>query len=762
MTKLQEQFAVLTITLCVGTLWSAVLSAQDPSGPTEEDVAAAQEALRERQRAAEEAQRIRPVLEAIAETNPTSPVELMGAVDSLVDLDQPEEAKKYMRKLLSLKLNDEAMYVLQRKVGSGVFFKISVDKRYHPEGQQLADGVLAAAHKQSRNPAAIAQLIGELNDASPSVRALAISDLRSAGYDAVLAMIAAIADQGRAAEHEKIRVALYQMGDLAIDPLIGTLASGDANLMAQSIEVLGLLETSQATPYLIHPLHSERSPDTLKQAAALALDRIVRSVPTEGDAQIYLQKRVEQLAAGDLPKQAVADGTIELWLWHEGKKLPVPLLYDARDAAFVVAAQLASDLYDLWPENPAYRRTYLMAILESGKLLAGLDRSLPGGPGSARELAGQTGVAAVEDVLVSAMEQHRLAAAIGAAEVLGDIGDGQLLLSLDGRQRPLLQALTHGNRRLRFAAAEAIMKIDPHHDYPGASRLPETLGYLAASAGIRRVLIGHPRTSDAQSLVGMLDQMGFEAITATNGRELFLKATSSPDFELIFLSDRINDPPLDETLQLFRRDRRTAGVPIALMVREENLRSQQLKAEDDPLTAAFPRPHDPKAVEFQVRRMIEMAGRSGITDEERRRHASASLAWLSVLAGSPKQYGFYDLLRVEPAVITALYTGPVPDRAAEVLGHFGTTDSQRALVTFASQNARPLSDRQAASEAFDAAANRRGLMLNDDDIDRQYRRYNLSERLDGGTQAVLGQMLDTIERQLIIQRTGEPPKAKTE
>jgi len=743
----------VTMALLVGTSF-----AQESDGPTEEDVAAAQAALEERRRRAEERERLRPVLEAIAETNPTSPVELIGAIESLINLDQPEEAKKYIGRLLALKLDDEALYVLQRKVGSGVFFKISADKRYHPEGRQLADAVLSAAHKQAHDPRRIARLVRQLNDPSPETRALAISDLKEAGHDAVLAMIEALSDGARDDEHARIRTALYEMGEIVVDPLIGTLGSDNPQLKTQAIKILGWLESPRATPHLIHPLHSEGSPKQLRVAAAEALQRIVRAVPTEDDARIYLRRRVQQLISGDLPKEARADGTIELWIWNPEKELPAPVVHGAADAALVVAAQLAADLHDLWPENPEYRRMYLMTMLESTKLLTGLDRSLPPGPGSARELAARTGPEAVEDVLVNAVEQDRTAAAIGAAEVLGDIGGERLLLSEDGRPRPLVEALTHGDRRLRFAAAEAIMKIDPRHDYPGASHLPETLAYLAATAGTRRVLIGHPRTSHAQSLVGVLAELGFEAATANSGRELFLKATSSPDFEMIFLSGAIDNPPLNETLQMLRRDRRTADTPIGLMVRADELRRQQLRSESDPFTAAFPRPHEPQAMQFQVERLTEMAGRKVISDEERRRHASAALAWLAVLAESPKRYGFYNLLRVEPEVIAALFDGPAPARAAEVLGLLGGPNSQRALVHFASQNARPLADRQAAAEAFATAAQRRGLMLREAEIDQQYRRYNQSEFLDAGTQGVLGQILDTIERRLIIQRTGQAPQ----
>jgi hypothetical protein len=125
------------------------------------------------------------------------------------------------------------------------------------------------------------------------------------------------------------------------------------------------------------------------------------------------------------------------------------------------------------------------------------------------------------------------------------------------------------------------------------------------------------------------------------------------------------------------------------------------------------------------------------------------------LAENQEAYGFYDLLREVPQAERALYGGAASQQAAEVLGFIGSPRSQQALATFASQNGRPLADRQAAAAAFKTAVERRGLLLYEADVDLQYERYNQSESLDAGTQQVLGDVLDVIERKLLAQRTGE-------
>ena len=99
-------------------------------------------------------------------------------------------------------------------------------------------------------------------------------------------------------------------------------------------------------------------------------------------------------------------------------------------------------------------------------------------------------------------------------------------------------------------------------------------------------------------------------------------------------------------------------------------------------------------------------------------------------------------------MLHALQFSAVSDRAARVLAVLATPQAQKALVTVASENARPIHERQAAATAFNEAVRRRRLLLTKNDILLQYERYNLSEALDGDTQNVLALILDTIERKL--------------
>jgi len=186
-------------------------------------------------------------------------------------------------------------------------------------------------------------------------------------------------------------------------------------------------------------------------------------------------------------------------------------------------------------------------------------------------------------------------------------------------------------------------------------------------------------------------------------------------------------------------------LPIGLMARQENLKQAEAMAELDPLLVAFPRPHDEKSMSFQMTRVVESAGNTLVGYDERLDQAGRALEHLTRLGEAQDAHAFYDLFRVQEDVQSALSVPALSAKAARVLGLLGTPEVQRALVTLASQHARPLAERQAAAGAFAQAVERRGLLLTRDEILLQYDRFNRSAALDAGTQQVLAAVLDAIE-----------------
>lgn len=255
--------------------------------------------------------------------------------------------------------------------------------------------------------------------------------------------------------------------------------------------------------------------------------------------------------------------------------------------------------------------------------------------------------------------------------------------------------------------------------------------------------------------------MGFEVDTARTGGELIRLAAASPDYELAMVDVTIERPRVDLLRQQLRGDCRTATLRVGLIARSGYLERAQQIARRDPMALAFSRPHTDEAIQWQVDRLATLAPRTFVGFAERQRQAAEALDRLVELSGSKSN--FYDLRRVQDAVMRALYTPKLAAKAAAILGNLNSAESQRALVELASRWTQPLDVRKAAVQAFRRNTREHGILLTTAEISRQYDRYNASENLDVNTQRVLGLILDCIEAPTqVVKVKEEAEEAKAE
>jgi hypothetical protein len=251
---------------------------------------------------------------------------------------------------------------------------------------------------------------------------------------------------------------------------------------------------------VVGPFAVPDSPDELRSAAAQAIIDMVGQLPDQAHVTKFLYDQARAYHDGMLPARLDHEDRVTVWTWDAQQKTSVPLRLEAQDASLLFAARLSWDLYQIAPENVDYRRLALLTNLEWAKQQGGLDQPLDLSEGSWAARLAVVGVEALEDLLTYAMETRRPVAATAAVELLGRMGDASLVQSVGGKPRPLVLALLNGDRRLRMAAAEAILELDPRRAYAGSSHLTEVLGYVVRTVGTRRALVVHPRLETAQSL----------------------------------------------------------------------------------------------------------------------------------------------------------------------------------------------------------------------------------------------------------------------
>ncbi len=693
------------------------------------------------------------VVRLVRESNPATPLELTRAVQLMIQTSQLKEAKRYLQQLVALKMTPEEKAELQRKFGTGLFLQLSREADLQPEGAQVAEAVADAAYRAAQDPNRIAALIAKLSDPSVEERLTAMEDLRPSGTTAVIALADLLGDQQRLAEQPTIRAALLKFRSIAHEPLIGYLDAANTNINQQKevVDLLGQLGHSRSTLYLVRLAVLGEPGSLLRTSAQRALQQVTGAVPIREEAEVYLQRMLQEFRQGTVPVQANADNRITLWQWNAKKKTSIPIQYRADLAAAVLSAQAAANLYALDQQNRQYQLWYLSHILAASKQLGGLNKPLSRQAGGAAEIASNAGPVVVHDVFQQALETNQIAAAIAAAEVLASIGSPVLLDNLSGDRAPLIQALFHANRRLRFTALETILTLDPQKPFPGSIHVSDALGYFAGSRGRRTAFVGHPLAARGQFITGLLNQAGYHAETVLVGKSLIELVRKQTDCDLVLISDTISRPTIGEIIQRFRDDPRTASISIGILADPENLERVTMLATMDPLTEVVGRPHTVENLAFYLARLEHLGSHHHVGVEERIAQARKTLQWATKLLEKSDQYGFYDLFRQEPAFISAVSVPSLTRYASPILGSMGTANSQKALVNTASRNGLDLASRQAAAQAFDRAVQKRRVMLTQKDILRQYDRYNASETLDKQTQQVLGGLLDSIERRALLK-----------
>jgi CheY-like chemotaxis protein len=710
-------------------------------GPTAEAAAGAADELA----VAEPTEHPNPAVAAVLQSNPTTPAALLRAVILLTDLGEADRARPFLQQLTEANLDDAQKAALWQQFGSAALLRLGNARPLAPAGTELASTLIAAAHRHARDPGHIAALIAQLGDATPRVRYAARVDLLRIKTDAVAALLHALADAGQTKIHPEIRGVLAGLGPLSSDPISGALATTDPRLKADLIAVTGAMgsDATRLIPLLVGPATTATDP-AVRAAAQQALTRLLGRVPDKSTAEQILKKWVHRYLTGSDPMIRDEEDRVTVWHWDDTSHQIQPHRYPDREAAVLLAARLAAELVSIDSDRKAYRRLNVLCRLAADKLREGFDKRLPRGLASGYQLAVRMGPQGVEDVLEFALAHDQIAAALGAVEVLGDVGNADLVRGTGEEPAALVRAACSGDRRLRFAATNVILKLDPSRPFPGSSVVPEALGYFTSTARTRRALVADPRAGEGQRVVGMLDSLGYDVDLARNGRQLLASATQSADVELALIRMTIDRPPVREILYRLRRDPRTARLPIALIASTDNWQQADDIAAAHPWTLVFGRPLDRDSVERLVTRLTQVAGRGAVPLQERQAEAIIALQHFAKLASRPRS--LYDIDGQLPQIERALWVQPLRPYATQVLMLAGRASSQKRLLELANQGVFDLQDRQLAAAAFRSNVARHGILLTSREILRQYDRYNASEHADRSTQQLLASILDTLEK----------------
>ena len=469
----------------------------------------------------------------------------------------------------------------------------------------------------------------------------------------------------------------------------------EPELMIEAIKALAQMRATQAIVYLFAPALGEESDVQVRSPAREAIVQLMGRMPTKEQAAQQLHDLASSYFAGKQTMRTDVDGRVTLWTWDPAAKQCTPRNCAPDDAARAVAARLARAARSLAPDNQQVQILALATVLEQLVYDRGLDKRLNFKDPAVHQIAALD-PRMIESVLAFCLAEHHTAAARAAAEILATNGKPQDVLQGGSQPSPLVQAVRSPDRRLRMAALESIVALQPQAPFPGSSHVLESLANLAASTGGRRALVVSPSTETLEEWMGVLTFRNIPADPVTTGREAVRMALRCPDYELVVIDMATLGPPAEEIVQQLHQDYRTASLRIALVARAGFLERAKRIAEADPLTIAFSRPVDAEAARWQFGQIAALTPREFVGFSERQNLAVRALDCLAKLGGNK----LYDLRPVQDAVLAGLLVPRLSGHAVAVLANLGTQASQQALVELASRFVNPLAIRQAGASAF--------------------------------------------------------------
>lgn len=690
-------------------------------------------------------------IQALKESNPTTAEQLINAAILSADLGRGDLGKAYLNKLIENDPAVDEVLAAKQQLGSGRIFRLQSIESLQPQGAQAATMLLTKLDKYFKAPERLNQLVDQLIDKDEVTRKQAIKQLKNAGAEAANPLFAALVDPSREAVRPAAKRMLIRLDREIHDPLLAGLDSSNPLLVAELVDVAKDLDLNRATQFLVGQ-YVLTDDDQLRSAIGEYLDAIVHSRPSEDEVKAYLAKRVAMYLDDGPMFPLNEDGLVELWTWDAEKKQVVMTPVPPADAEVATAGQLLRDLYALDRTNAEVQVQAAVAAMQRMGVLGESDTEL-------KKLVDQHGVELLQSALLQSLEDRKFAqAAVVACEQIGATKNADLLIAIEGRLSPLALALQSPVYRIRRAAAKAILTIDPKTPYAGSAELLDTLGFMASAQGKRNILLGELHQQNAQRMAGLLAELQLEPLVTPGGRELFKQAFSSPDVEAIFISKPLALPAMMESVQILRKDRRTADLPIGVIAPIGEVVHYQLRTKDDPLTVVMIRPNDVEGFVFQLKQLYLTQGRLLVPADQREADAEFAITEIGRMLDTADEYDFYNFLKVEEIAVRRLVDENVTADVANLLGKLGTPAAQSALIDYASDPFNPVALRQACADALQAAVERRGILLTKDQIVAQYGRYNASEELDPETQAVLSKILDILEAPTQDVRFDQPAK----
>lgn len=551
--------------------------------------------------------------------------------------------------------------------------------------EKLIDRITAALEKHLSDPARIQKFIKRLDAPTPEERAFARMQLMKSGPRAVPYLVESLRVSLGRPLYDRVRDLMLEMDSSIVPAYLEIFKASDANDAKELEPRLTLLDVTvkrgdrRIVPYLWHLSAAAMYPEPVHKAARRALALFLKSdVATLPPAKIALTEM-----AADYYDNRVRYPTreVRVWRWEGGQLATKPDVLTPTQASEFFGTRYAKEALDLDPKYVPAQILLLSLLLEQRSEPDRTQQILlqPPPPGL-KNLLLSIDPDLVASVLERAMDDHKLPVILPLVQSLGERGDPRAArLGSGGAPRGLLRALYYPDRRVQFAAAQAVLRM-PDTPPVAAARVVDIYRRFLAAEPAPRALAAYLAAGTAVELRKTLKEAGYDAVVVRDVKEAFDRLRTSADYDLILLGQALAPAELPFVLAQLRGDRDVGGLPIFVLTSKDRTADvakvvRKYRGVEALSEAALALPEEFKA---RIATLVRKTEGNPLSADERKELTRASLDALWRMARG--EYPGYDVRPAEPAVLAALAAPDNAVLALEILGRLPGTETQHRLA----------------------------------------------------------------------------------
>jgi hypothetical protein len=556
----------------------------------------------------------------------------------------------------------------------------------------LINRVTAALEKHLSDPVRISKFIDRLDAPTVEERAYALMQLNRSKARAAPYLIKALRASTGQPLHDRIVEALVRLDPEVVPGFLEVLKARspkdaqDVDLRVALLDVLKRRADVRAVPYLWHLSASAQYPALVRARAKALLAYLLKADPQFLTPPARALTDLAEKYYRQEIKFADPKG-VKIWPWNGQAVDTKPVTLTAVQADEYFGLRYAREALELDPGYEPAQMGFLLLTLNYTYAFEPDQFFLKKMPASLHQLLSTIDAELLTRALERGLNEGNVYVILPLLQVLGERGAVRAV-SLQGPPRGVVRALYYPDRRVQYAAAQALVRIPPVTVPAASTRVVEILRRFVAADAPPKALVAFMPGKRGVEVRQAVKGAGFEPVLAGSAKDVFEQLNQAADIDAILLFPPPHEDELPFILAQLRGDKDSGLLPLVLLAdmqgreRWVGLASRYRNVwilPDAVLTM-------PDELKTSLDKYIKQAGGAKLSEKERKEFARVSLDWLWRMAR--EEIRGYDVRPAQDAVVQALNSKDLAVEAVEILGRLPGTEVQQRLANLVLDPAR--------------------------------------------------------------------------